>query len=153
MLLAAGRGNAVFRQCKIARLEVFLEPGLGILDGTGEIQSGTAFEATPILVDGLLYVCSPFNRVFALDPHQPVAADQLPDLCVDRTLPPYFLALLVKFTVSRRLLQLLRGRRRLGRDLWTFLRLRFPGLLSLLLPLYFERHRKKRSAAEKVVIQ
>jgi quinoprotein glucose dehydrogenase len=37
-------------------------------DGTGEIQSGSAFEATPILVDGLLYVCSPFNRVFALDP-------------------------------------------------------------------------------------
>jgi quinoprotein glucose dehydrogenase len=39
-----------------------------VSDGKGEIPSGTAFEATPILVDGLLYVCSPFNRVFALDP-------------------------------------------------------------------------------------
>ena len=28
----------------------------------------SAFEATPILVDGTLYVCTPFNRVLALDP-------------------------------------------------------------------------------------
>ncbi len=28
----------------------------------------SAFQATPILVDGRLYYCTPFNRVFALDP-------------------------------------------------------------------------------------
>jgi len=33
-----------------------------------EIPSGTAFENTPILVDGTLYFCTPFNRVIALDP-------------------------------------------------------------------------------------
>lgn len=30
--------------------------------------SGTAYELTPILVEGVLYGCSPYNRVFALDP-------------------------------------------------------------------------------------
>ena len=39
-----------------------------VSDGRGEVRSTTAYEATPILVDGLLYVCSPFNRVLALDP-------------------------------------------------------------------------------------
>ena len=33
-----------------------------------EIPSTTAFENTPILVDGTLYFCTPFNRVIALDP-------------------------------------------------------------------------------------
>ncbi len=37
-------------------------------DGRGEIESTSAFEATPILVDGLLYVSTPFNRICALDP-------------------------------------------------------------------------------------
>lgn len=41
---------------------------------TGDVSDGSkwrrksAFEATPILVDGTLYVPSPFNRVLALDP-------------------------------------------------------------------------------------
>jgi len=39
-----------------------------VSDGNPETPDRTAYEATPILVDGLLYVCSPFNRVFALDP-------------------------------------------------------------------------------------
>ena len=39
-----------------------------VSDGRGAIPSTTAFEATPILVDGVLYICSPFNRVTALDP-------------------------------------------------------------------------------------
>jgi quinoprotein glucose dehydrogenase len=38
-----------------------------VSDGRGEVQSTTAFQATPILADGVIYVCSPFNRVFALD--------------------------------------------------------------------------------------
>ncbi len=42
---------------------------------TGDISTGrpdygstSAFEATPLLVDGMLYLCSPFNKVTALDP-------------------------------------------------------------------------------------
>jgi quinoprotein glucose dehydrogenase len=34
----------------------------------GTRGAGTSFQATPILVDGLLYYPSPYNRVFALDP-------------------------------------------------------------------------------------
>ncbi len=33
-----------------------------------DIPSETGFEGTPLLVNGLLYLCSPFNKVFALDP-------------------------------------------------------------------------------------
>lgn len=33
----------------------------------GAASAGTAFEATPIMVDGLLYVSTPFSRVVALD--------------------------------------------------------------------------------------
>jgi quinoprotein glucose dehydrogenase len=39
-----------------------------VSDGTGDVQSTTADEHTPILVDGTLYLCTPFNRVIALDP-------------------------------------------------------------------------------------
>lgn len=39
-----------------------------VSDGKGEIRSTTAFEATPILVNGRLYFPSPFNKVIALDP-------------------------------------------------------------------------------------
>jgi quinoprotein glucose dehydrogenase len=39
-----------------------------VSDGQGEIPSTTAFQNTPILVDGTLYLCTPFNRVIALDP-------------------------------------------------------------------------------------
>ncbi len=39
-----------------------------VSDGRGEVRSGSTFEATPILVDGTMYVCTPFNRVIALDP-------------------------------------------------------------------------------------
>jgi len=39
-----------------------------VSDGKGEVRSASAFEATPILVDGLLFFCTPFDRVIALDP-------------------------------------------------------------------------------------
>jgi quinoprotein glucose dehydrogenase len=39
-----------------------------VSDGRGDIPSTTAFEATPLLVDDTLYVCTPFNRVIALNP-------------------------------------------------------------------------------------
>src|SRR5215469_6694798 len=38
-----------------------------ISDGKGEWRR-SGFESTPILVDGTLYVTTPFNRVIALDP-------------------------------------------------------------------------------------
>ena len=41
--------------------------GVEGFDG-GEGQSATAFIGTPILVNETLYYCTPFNRVFALDP-------------------------------------------------------------------------------------
>jgi quinoprotein glucose dehydrogenase len=37
-------------------------------DGTEPFKSTSAFELTPLLVEGTLYGCTPFNRVFALDP-------------------------------------------------------------------------------------
>jgi quinoprotein glucose dehydrogenase len=50
-------------------LEVAWEYHTGdVSDGEGGIPSTTAFEATPILIDGRLYVPSPFNRIIALDP-------------------------------------------------------------------------------------
>jgi quinoprotein glucose dehydrogenase len=36
--------------------------------GEREVHSEVTFEATPILVDDTLYLCTPFNRVIALDP-------------------------------------------------------------------------------------
>ncbi|MFO1304974.1 MAG: pyrroloquinoline quinone-dependent dehydrogenase [Burkholderiales bacterium] len=38
-----------------------------VSDGTGAI-SATSFQATPILFEDSLYLCSPFNRAIALDP-------------------------------------------------------------------------------------
>ncbi len=37
-------------------------------DGRGKFGSTSAFEATPLLVDGTLYLASPLNRIIALDP-------------------------------------------------------------------------------------
>jgi quinoprotein glucose dehydrogenase len=51
----------------VASLEVAWTYRTGDMsDGTGA-QAGTAFEATPIVVDGLLYVSTPLSRVVALD--------------------------------------------------------------------------------------
>jgi quinoprotein glucose dehydrogenase len=53
----------------VAELEVAWTYHTGdVSDGRGDVRSTTAFENTPILVDGTLYLCSPFNRVIALDP-------------------------------------------------------------------------------------
>jgi len=53
----------------VARLDVAWTHRTGdASDGRGGVPSTSAFEATPILVDGTLVVCSPFNRVVALDP-------------------------------------------------------------------------------------
>lgn len=49
-----------------------LQPAWTYRTGAGEVKSpsapNAAFEATPILVDGTLYLATPFNRIIALDP-------------------------------------------------------------------------------------
>ena len=53
----------------VAGLEVAWTHHTGdVSNGKGAVRSTTAFQNTPILVDGTLYICSPFNRVTALDP-------------------------------------------------------------------------------------
>ena len=39
-----------------------------VSDGSEPFKSASAFQNTPLLVEGTLYGCTPFNRVFALDP-------------------------------------------------------------------------------------
>jgi quinoprotein glucose dehydrogenase len=52
----------------VARLDIAWEYRHGdAADGTGEYKR-TSFQATPIVVDDLLYFCTAFNRVIALDP-------------------------------------------------------------------------------------
>jgi quinoprotein glucose dehydrogenase len=52
----------------VARLEVAWTYRTGdVSDGNGGV-SWTAFQGTPIVVDGTLYLSTPFNRVVALDP-------------------------------------------------------------------------------------
>jgi quinoprotein glucose dehydrogenase len=52
----------------VRRLAVAWEYHTGdVADGRGEV-SATSFQATPILFEDTLYLCSPFNRVIALDP-------------------------------------------------------------------------------------
>jgi quinoprotein glucose dehydrogenase len=53
----------------VERLEVAWTYHTGdVSDGKGAVRSTTTFEATPILVDGTLFLCTPMNRVIALDP-------------------------------------------------------------------------------------
>jgi quinoprotein glucose dehydrogenase len=53
----------------VARLEVAWTYRTGdVSDGRGDVPSTSAFQATPILADGTLFLCTPFNRVIALDP-------------------------------------------------------------------------------------
>ena len=49
-------------------LKVAWEYRTGAANEKGRTASKAAFEATPILVDGTLYLSTPFNRVIALDP-------------------------------------------------------------------------------------
>ncbi len=53
----------------VTQLEVAWTFNTGdVADGSEPFRETSAFELTPILVDGLLYACTPFNRVLALDP-------------------------------------------------------------------------------------
>jgi quinoprotein glucose dehydrogenase len=56
----------------VARLEQVWEFRTGDLRGEADEQRRLAFQATPILVDGWLYLCTPRSRVVALDPESGV---------------------------------------------------------------------------------
>lgn len=52
----------------VTRLKAAWEYHTGALDPKSELNKKAAFEATPIMIDGTLYVSTPFNQVIALDP-------------------------------------------------------------------------------------
>ncbi len=52
----------------VGRLEVAWKFSTGDIASKGKRISEASFENTPILAEGRLYVCSPFNEVSALDP-------------------------------------------------------------------------------------
>jgi quinoprotein glucose dehydrogenase len=53
----------------VAQLKVAWTYRTGALDGiAGELKEHAAFEATPILVEGTLYLSTPFDHVIALEP-------------------------------------------------------------------------------------
>jgi quinoprotein glucose dehydrogenase len=55
-------------RANVSRLRQAWEYHTGdVSDGTGSVST-TSFQATPILFEDTLYLCSPFNRVIALDP-------------------------------------------------------------------------------------
>lgn len=52
----------------VARLRVAWSYHTGALEPESALNEKAAFEATPILVDGTLYLSTPYNQVIALDP-------------------------------------------------------------------------------------
>jgi quinoprotein glucose dehydrogenase len=52
----------------VARLQTVWTYHTGALQPDTHLNEKAAFESTPILVDGTLYLSTPFNRVIALDP-------------------------------------------------------------------------------------
>jgi len=64
---AAAAADQITRE-NVARLQAVWTYHTGALMPLSELNERAAFEATPILVDGTLYLSTPFNRVIALDP-------------------------------------------------------------------------------------
>jgi quinoprotein glucose dehydrogenase len=58
---------AEIRRDNVARLVPIWTHRHGDVAGGEDVPRETAFEVTPIVVEGGLYYCTPFNRVFALD--------------------------------------------------------------------------------------
>src|SRR5581483_5363128 len=52
----------------VSRLTVAWTYHTGALDPATDLNNKAAFEATPILIEGTLYLTTPFNQVIALDP-------------------------------------------------------------------------------------
>jgi quinoprotein glucose dehydrogenase len=68
---AGGTRYSTLRQVtreNVARLRAVWTYHTGALRPETSLNEKAAFEATPILVDGTLYLTTPFNRVIALDP-------------------------------------------------------------------------------------
>ncbi len=59
---------AQITQNNVGRLEVAWTYRTGEMKRRGAAMQGSKFEATPIIADGKLVFCTPFNRVAALDP-------------------------------------------------------------------------------------
>jgi glucose dehydrogenase len=67
---AAGTKHSALGQIRkdnVARLEVAWTFDTGDWSDGTQLPSRSAFEATPLVIDGVLYVPSPFSRLFALD--------------------------------------------------------------------------------------
>ena len=69
-ILAVTRYAAIKQidQKNVSRLKQAWVYNTGALERAGKLKEKMAFEATPIFVDGTLYVITPLNRVIALDP-------------------------------------------------------------------------------------
>ena len=52
----------------IAKLKIAWTYHTGALESAGKLKESATFEATPILVDGTLYLTTPFDQVIALNP-------------------------------------------------------------------------------------
>src|SRR5436190_23367891 len=71
VLPAAAQRYSPLRQIdakNVGRLKVAWTYHTGALEPKTGLNGKAAFESTPLLVDGLLYVTTPFNHVIALDP-------------------------------------------------------------------------------------
>jgi len=68
---AAGTRYSPLRQItpqNVTKLRIAWTYHTGALEPATELNQRAAFEATPILIDGLLYLSTPYNQVIALDP-------------------------------------------------------------------------------------
>jgi quinoprotein glucose dehydrogenase len=59
---------ATVTRTNVTQLRVAWTYRTGALDPPTDLNEKAAFEATPILIEGTLYLSTPFNRVIALDP-------------------------------------------------------------------------------------
>src|SRR5947209_5348054 len=68
---AGGTRYSALRQIdrtNVSKLQSAWTYHTGALDTPSDANQKAAFEATPILIDGTLYLSTPFNAVIALDP-------------------------------------------------------------------------------------
>src|SRR5882762_1363023 len=68
---AAGTRYSPLKQVtreNVVKLRVAWTYHTGALEPKTDLNEKAAFEATPILVEGTLYLSTPFNQVIALDP-------------------------------------------------------------------------------------
>jgi quinoprotein glucose dehydrogenase len=59
---------SVINRSNVTKLKVAWTYRTGALDTESRLNNKAAFECTPLMVNGKLYIITPFNRVIALDP-------------------------------------------------------------------------------------